>query len=93
MRESVLRDLYFGEISPWERRPICTREYREITGEIIRIEDHFKSLLSPEEYAKIEEMQELRARADIMESIDLFTYAFRTGALMMIDVFNYTEKD
>ena len=93
MRESTLHDFYFGQINPWERRPILTRKYRELTSKIDDIENHFKSLLSPEEYAKLEEMQTLRALADEMEKVDLFAYAFRTGALMMIDVYDYAGND
>ena len=37
MRESMLHDLYFGEISPWERAPVRTREYKELTRKIIDI--------------------------------------------------------
>lgn len=93
MRESMLNDFYFGSIRPWERKRICTREYRELTNKIIVIKEHFKSLLSPEEYKKFEEMQDLRAQADMIESAELFEYAFRTGALMMVDVFNYEGND
>ncbi len=93
MRESVLHDLYFGEIRPWERAPLRTREYKELTRKIIDIREHLKGRLSPEDYIKLEEMQNLRAQADALDSTDLFAYAFRTGALMMIDIFNYEEND
>ena len=59
MRESMLHNLYFGEINPWERAPVRTREYKEITGKIAGIEAHLKSLLSPEDCDKFEEMQNL----------------------------------
>lgn len=93
MRVSLLHDLYFGEIRPWERERICSREYGELTRKIISMGEHFKNLLSPEEYRKFEEMQNLRAQADIIESAELFEYAFRTGALMMIDIFSYEGND
>jgi len=93
MRESMLHNLYFGEINPWERAPVRTREYKEITGKIAGIEAHLKSLLSPEDCDKFEEMQNLQARADAIDSTDLFAYAFRTGALMMIDIFGYEGTD
>lgn len=38
-------------------------------------------------------MQDLRTQADELEKIDLFAYAFRTGALMMIDIFDYEGTD
>ena len=93
MRESMLHDLYFGEISPWERAPVRTREYKELTSKIIDIWEYLKDRLSPEDYIKLEEMQNLRAQADAIDSTDLFAYAFRTGALMMIDIFGYEGTD
>lgn len=93
MRESMLDDLYYGRISPWERPRICTHEFEKISNQIIAIEQHFRDLLSPEEYKKIEELQGLRGRAEAIESANLFGYAFSTGALMMIDVFNYEGND
>ena len=85
----MLKDLYFGEISPWERERECVRtcEYKDLVNKTIAIGEYFKSLLSSEEYAKLEEMKNLQAQIDLIESPDLFEYAFRTGALMMIDIF------
>lgn len=48
MRESILHDLYFGRISPWERERIYTQEYSELTKKIDDIVAHFKNLLSSE---------------------------------------------
>ncbi|MCI8844407.1 MAG: hypothetical protein HFF08_09885, partial [Oscillospiraceae bacterium] len=47
MRESMLHDLYFGEIRPWERAPVRTREYKELTRKIIDIWEYLKDRLSP----------------------------------------------
>lgn len=89
MRESMLYDLYFGRVSPWERKRIYTPEYNALIGKIIEMEEHFKNLLSSEEYEKFGEMQDLRGQAGIIESTDLFAYSFRLGALMMMDIFGF----
>lgn len=93
MRESILDDLYYGRISPWERRRVRTHEFKEISSQIIAIEEHFRNLLPAEEFEKLEELQELRGQADAIESENLFGYAFSTGALMMIDIFDYEGND
>ena len=89
----MLHDLYYGRISPWERKPIHTQEYSELTQKINCISAHFKNLLSSEEYARFEEMQNLRAQADIIDDVTLFEYSFRLGALMMINIFGFKESD
>ena len=93
MRESMLNDLYYGRISPWKRPRPRTRELKEASSKIIAIEEYFRNSLSPEEYTKIEELQRLRGQVEIIESIDLFGYAFSTGVLMMIDIFDYKGND
>ncbi len=92
MKESMIHELYFGRISPWERERIHTREYSELNKKIDDIVAHFKNLLSPEEYARFEEMQNLRAQTDIIDDVTLFEYSFRLGALMMIDIFGFKEN-
>ena len=79
MKESMIHDLYFGNFSPWERERIRTQEYSTITKKIAAIVEHFKNLLSPEEYAKFADMQ----------NVELFEYAFCAGSRLMIDVFKY----
>lgn len=90
--ESMLHELYFGNVSPWERKRIYPSEYTEITQQINEIVAHFKMLLSPEDYAKFEEMQNLRVQTDIIDNVDLFKYSFCLGAMMMMDIFGYAEK-
>jgi len=89
MKESMIHDLYFGSFCPWERARIRTQEYSTTAKKIADIAEHFKDLLSAEEYAKFTEMQNLRAEIELMEDVELFEYAFCAGARLMIDVFTY----
>jgi len=92
MKESMIHDLYFGNFSPWERERIRTQEYRAITKKIADIVEHFKNLLSPEEYTKFTEMQNLQAEIKLMDDEELFEYTFCAGVRLMIDIFTYKEK-
>ena len=90
--DSILRELYFGNINPCERERVHAPEYTALTKKIDEIDVHFKKLLSREEYDKLQEMLGLRADADLFEEAALFEYAFSTGALLMLDVFGYKKK-
>lgn len=92
MKESILNELYFGNVHPWERERTYPPEYTENTQQINDIVAHFKMLLSPEDYAKFEKMQNLRVQTDIIDNADLFRYSFCLGALMMMDIFGYREQ-
>ncbi|MCI8879444.1 hypothetical protein D3Z52_18020 [Clostridiaceae bacterium] len=93
MRESMVRELYYGNISPWERKRAYPPERIALTDKIDDIVQHFKNLLSPEEYKKFAEMQELESQVDVEDAVDLFEHAFCMGVRLMIDIFGYTEID
>ena len=90
--ESILQELYFGNVTPCERNRVRDPEYVALTKKIDNIVVHFKELLSPEEYAKLMEILELRAEASIFEEAELFEYAFCLGTLLMIDVFGHSRQ-
>ena len=90
--ESILRGLYFGNFRPCERERIRDPEYVALTKKIESIAVYFGDLLSPEGYAKFTEMRELQAQVDLLEEVQLFEYAFCTGALLMLDVFGHSQN-
>jgi hypothetical protein len=89
----MLRELYYGNISPWDRKRIRTHEYTALTDKMESMVTHFENVLSPEEYAKLTEMLEVRSEITIMDELDVFKYAFRTSALLMVDIFDDKEND
>lgn len=84
-----MRELYYGNVSPWERKRVYTPERTALTDKIDDIVEHFKNLLSPEEYKKFAQMQELAAQVDADDAVDIFEHAFCLGVLLMIDIFGY----
>ena len=91
--ESILRELYFGNVRPCERERVRDPEYVTLIKRIDSIIMYFGDLLSPEGYAKFTEMRELQAQVDLLEEVELFEYAFCAGALLMIDVFGHKGSD
>lgn len=92
MRESMVRELYYGNLNPWERKRVYNPEYIALNDKIDGIAEHFKNLLSPEEYKKFAEMRELESQVDAEDAADLFEHAFCMGVLLMIDIFGYDGK-
>ena len=90
--ESILQELYFGNVRPCERERVHDPEYVALIKKIDSIVVYFGDLLSPEEYAKFTEMRELQAQVNLLEEVQLFEYAFCTGALMMLDVFGHSQN-
>ena len=91
--ESMLHELYFGNVNPCERKRVRDPEYAALSKKIDGIVVHFEELLSPEEYAKLMQILELRAEASVFEEAELFEYAFSLAVLLMLDVFGYRGSD
>ena len=89
MKESMLQELYYGRFAPWERNPARSPEYIALMDKIDEIAAYYQKLLSPEEYKKLEKMQNLQLHANALQEADLFACAFCAGAQLMIDVFGY----
>jgi len=92
MSKSFMYDLYFGNLVPWERGRSQDPNYTPINRKVSDIKEHFKGLLSPEEYKKFEEMEDLKAQSGTIEDVNLFEYGFCMGALLMMEVFDFKEK-
>lgn len=92
MSKSIMYDLYFGNLVPWERGRSQDPAYTPLTRKTGEIKEYFQKLLSPEDFEKFEEMGNLQSQSSTIEDVDLFEYAFCMGTLMMIDVFGFKEK-
>lgn len=92
MSKSIMYDLYFGNLVPWERGRSQNPAYTPLSQKVGDIKDHFKKLLSLDEYKKFEEMEDLQADSSTIEDVELFEYGFCMGALTMIDVFSFKES-
>lgn len=92
MSKSLMYNMYFGNLTPMERGRSQDPDYTTISRKISDIKTHFESVLSPEEYKKLEEMEGLQADTGLIEEAELFEYAFSMAVLMMIDVFSFKEK-
>ena len=92
MSKSIMYDLYYGNLVPSERGCPPDPNYSLINRKIIALKEHFASILSPEEYKRFDEVEDLHSQSDTIEAEHLFEYAFCMGALMMINIFDFKER-
>lgn len=89
--KSLLQGLYAGEISPDELIVPKSREYRSMNRKIGEEKEYLKSRLSVEDCKRFEELDYLLMQTGSMNSEASFSYGFRLGVMLMIEVF--TGKD
>jgi hypothetical protein len=82
---SVLHDLYYGRISPWERRPARNGESRELGRKIADERRYFIQKLSPDDCQRFQELENLYTQFSDLEQADAFSYGFRLGLCLMAE--------
>ncbi len=82
----VLQELWRGNITPSERFVRSGSEYKKIAGELSDEMDRLMEMISPEARKQLENIGNLRADMAVLSNEDIFIYAFRLGARLMLDV-------
>jgi len=87
----MLKDLYFGKISPWERRKVHSEEQRAISRTIEVEEKYFAEKMSPDDRERFQKLPALYAKLHEPDEIELFSYSLTLGMLLMTDVLEVAE--
>lgn len=84
---SILDELYYGELNPEELIVPQDPEYRPLNRKIAELLDDCKKRFSEDDFKSIEYIMDLMGESNSMNSNASFNHGFRIGALMMIEVF------
>lgn len=83
---SLLESLYYGRLIPEEHLVPKDPRYREMSRELSDKKEAWKKKLSSEEFAELEALLDLQQQIQGMELTTAFTYGFKLGAAMIIEV-------
>ena len=83
----VLTDLYYGRVSPWERRSVHGAERREIDRNIEEEKRYFLQKMSSDDCQRFEELEDLYIQSYEPEQVDAFSFGSKLGVKMMNAVF------
>ena len=88
MEKDILRDLYYGRLSPWEMTFRKSSEYARALTEVVACGDRLRDLLTEEDRALVDKME--NAQNHILGEAErkYFFIRFRLGAKMMLSVLN-----
>ena len=89
---NILEDLWFGNISPWERPFKKDGEYSELLTLVIRHQDDLKSRLNDEEKEIFEKYADCSTEMHDMTEREAFVKGFTLGARIIIEVLT-SESD
>ncbi|MBQ8249267.1 MAG: hypothetical protein IJY93_05215 [Clostridia bacterium] len=83
---NILEDLWFGNISPWERPFKKDGAYSELLTLVIQHQDDLKSRLNDEEKAIFEKYADCTTEMHDMTEREAFVKGFTIGARIIIEV-------
>lgn len=84
---TVLHDLYYGRISPWERRPVCNEESLELGRKIEDEKRYFVQKMSLDNCRRFQELENLYTQCSDIDQLDVFSNGFKLGVKFMVAVF------
>ena len=82
----LLDSLWRGNISPSERFVRRNSEYKKVSKQFCDEIDTLMEILPQEAKQQMERVDDLRSDLAVLHDEDLFIYAFRMGAQMILDV-------
>lgn len=83
---TLLESLYYGHLAPEGQVVPRDPEYRRMCGEMSEAMEAWKEKLSGEEFTKLEALIDLQQEIQGLELTATFTYGFKLGAALMIEV-------
>ncbi len=86
MTETLLKQLYNGEIYPGETINCKDPEYWELSKKISEKTEYFKKTLSREDRSRLEQLDDMIHDRSSAYSYENFSYGFRLGVGPMIEV-------
>ena len=88
----ILEELWYGNILPCDRDVAPKSRLQNLGGLIIRNEEELNPLLSEKAKEVFEKLKENQAEWACLNECEVFTYGFRLGARIMLEVMNGSDK-
>ncbi len=82
----ILEDLYIGEVRPSERCGSRNRQHVKALNELVKVEEELSASLNDEQKKLFAVFEDAQREVSVLTDIETFTYAFKLGAKIMLDV-------
>ena len=84
--KTIIRQLFFGELHPWERFVPNDSDLRKASNRVGKLVEEWKEHLSTEDTERLEEIVDTLYQYSSILEADAFESGFRLGAKMMLDI-------
>lgn len=87
MGRTFVNDLYYGRISPWERKRVRRMQSAGLDARIEQEKAYFARILSKEDCSRLEQLENLYTMQHEEERLESFYQGLKIGARFMEAVF------
>ena len=84
---SILKDLYRGNVTPADRQIIKGSEVARMMEELSKAEDILQESLAPEFLPILKRLTDTQIRIDGLTAEEYYIDGFKTGARFMLEIF------
>lgn len=91
--ESILKNLYYGNFNPDEAIDSKEPDYLKLCNKALEVMELLKKNVSEVDYKIITDLMDLHNEISAFEVVDAFKYGFKTGSLIIMEIFADKEFD
>lgn len=92
MNNSILKQLYDGEIAPMENLKITNPNYKEVSHKLSDMKENFIKSLSETDSQTFDEIEILSNECSSIYDYENFAQGLRIGAELMLEMLNYKQS-
>jgi len=92
MSYSIMEALFDGRVIPWERRNVMSEERKAIEKKIEDEKRYFIEKMSLDDCQRFQALESLFSQAASDEEVEVYSYGFTLGALLMMEVMEKKEE-
>ena len=87
--QKILEELWYGNVCPVEGYSKPTKESKELIGHIAKHHDALLSTMTDAQKEMLDKFLDCRDELMCLHEKEIFTYAFRLGARMAMEVMSF----
>jgi len=93
MSKSILKEFYYGNITPVERQIINGSEVKLVAKELDAAEKQLQAILQPEAVPMMERYGKLQVELASLTEAESYIDGFKTGARFVMEILDYTHEN
>ncbi len=93
MSKSILKEFYYGNITPVERQIVNGSEVKRVAKKLEEAENQFRTILQPEAIPLMERYGKLQIELASITEAEAYVDGFKTGAQFVLEILDDSHEN